>query len=807
MAEYGLRRRLSDAFTRARRAEKLAALVLLLILLTAATAGVTTALRGPDWASLWRGLLFGLLVGWVLAIFRQPARRAAWIALAIGLIYTLLFTGGLAGKVLAVAAELVRLASRIVTSPKGGGVDLTSLAHLLQELSASTGVVIERVQAWVLALVTGQPTFDPVAAALVWSVLVWIVAAWAGWVIEARRNALLAVLPAILLSVGTLSYARRASPVLYLMLGVTLLLLATVQHDRREQEWDESGVAYPARKGRQIANAAIIAATALVLLSVFASSISFQRIAAWVSVQRRPAAQQGGGLGKSLGIVPGSTSAPDVFEAVRRPGLPRDLLIKSGPELSERVVMTVAVEDLLSISQGGQPLPLYWRSFTYDVYTGRGWRSSETEQSIHRANQPLQSDHAPHHILIQQIMRPVGGGGGFVYAAGEPVTVNLQSEAAWRSPGDLFGIRIDSAVPYEARSLIPVADERTLRAAGQKYPDWVRQRFLALPPEVPGRVKALAIDLTASEPTPYDRARAIERYLRTIPYTLDVSRPPLDRDVVDFFLFDLRQGYCDYYASAMVVLARAAGVPARLAIGYASGTYNLKSKRFVVTEADAHSWVEVYFPNIGWVPFEPTAARPPLERSQRPAPEVPHGMASSEETPVPGAGWTKSMPWGWLLSLGGLALAGTLGAAWAALDGIRLRRLSEQAAAAEVYRRMRRYGTLLAVALEAGDTPYEFAASLSTRLQELARQGVGPAFGLRMVHEVHSIIDGIVRASYRPSQPQVVQDSHVLYQWQALRWRLRLMWILKSWESLRHRFKGRLAGVTGQSSAGVEQKE
>jgi hypothetical protein len=275
--------------------------------------------------------------------------------------------------------------------------------------------------------------------------------------------------------------------------------------------------------------------------------------------------------------------------------------------------------------------------------------------------------------------------------------------------------------------------------------------------------------------------------------------------VVDFFLFDLRQGYCDYYASAMVVLARAAGVPARLAIGYASGTYNLKSKRFVVTEADAHSWVEVYFPNIGWVPFEPTAARPPLERSQRPAPEVPHRMASSEETP--GAGRTKSMPWGWLPSLGGLALAGTLGAAWAAWDGIRLRRLSEQAAAVEVYRRMRRYGALLAVASEAGDTPYEFAASLSTRLQELTSQGVSAAFGLRMVYEVHSIIDGIVRASYRPSQPQVAQDSHVLYQWQALRWRLRLTCILKSWESLRHRFQGRSSGVVGQSSAKVEQKE
>ena len=119
--------------------------------------------------------------------------------------------------------------------------------------------------------------------------------------------------------------------------------------------------------------------------------------------------------------------------------------------------------------------------------------------------------------------------------------------------------------------------------------------------------------MTGSEPTPYDRVRSIERYLRTFPYTLDVPHPPASRDLVDYFLFDLKEGYCDYYASAMVVLARAAGIPARLAIGYASGDYNEKSRRFMVTGADAHSWVEVDFPNTGWVPFEPTASRPLLE--------------------------------------------------------------------------------------------------------------------------------------------------------------------------------------------------
>ena len=121
-----------------------------------------------------------------------------------------------------------------------------------------------------------------------------------------------------------------------------------------------------------------------------------------------------------------------------------------------------------------------------------------------------------------------------------------------------------------------------LRQSGENYPDWVSQRFLALPAEVPDRVKALAIRLTASGITPYDRAVAIEEYLRTYPIYLDVPYPPPQRDVTDYFLFDLKKGYCDYFATAMVVLARGAGIPARLAIGYATGTYILNSKRFSV---------------------------------------------------------------------------------------------------------------------------------------------------------------------------------------------------------------------------------
>ena len=113
-------------------------------------------------------------------------------------------------------------------------------------------------------------------------------------------------------------------------------------------------------------------------------------------------------------------------------------------------------------------------------------------------------------------MHVVGDLGGLLHTAGALVTVDQDYEVAWRAAGDAFGATIE-ATTYQANSLVPVVTEAELRTARSVYPKAVRNRYLALPDEVPARVLALARDLTATEPTPYDRARAIETYLRTFP--------------------------------------------------------------------------------------------------------------------------------------------------------------------------------------------------------------------------------------------------------------------------------------------------
>ncbi len=132
-------------------------------------------------------------------------------------------------------------------------------------------------------------------------------------------------------------------------------------------------------------------------------------------------------------------------------------------------------------------------------------------------------------------------------------------------------------------------------------------KYVSLPDTVTTRVRELADNITMNEGNNYDKAKAIETYLATnYPYTLKPGKPPLKRDFVDFFLFEGKKGYCTYYATAMTVLLRCIGIPARYVEGYILPPDN-RNGVFKVTNQQAHAWVEAYFEGFGWIPFEPTS--------------------------------------------------------------------------------------------------------------------------------------------------------------------------------------------------------
>jgi transglutaminase-like putative cysteine protease len=159
---------------------------------------------------------------------------------------------------------------------------------------------------------------------------------------------------------------------------------------------------------------------------------------------------------------------------------------------------------------------------------------------------------------------------------------------------------------YSVRASISTATGQDLRRAGTSYPQYITDRYLQLPPNFPPRIRQLAQELTRGLTNNYDKAKAIEAYLQQFPYDTNIPQPPPNRDGVEWFLFDLKRGYCDYFASAMAVMLRSIGIPARVAVGYMSGTYNPDIGAYEVRESDAHSWPQVFFPDYGWVDFEPS---------------------------------------------------------------------------------------------------------------------------------------------------------------------------------------------------------
>ncbi|MDA0734486.1 MAG: transglutaminase domain-containing protein [Chloroflexi bacterium] len=165
---------------------------------------------------------------------------------------------------------------------------------------------------------------------------------------------------------------------------------------------------------------------------------------------------------------------------------------------------------------------------------------------------------------------------------------------------------IKPAQTYQVTSSVSLAQPNDLRMAGVDYPIWAVDKYTQLPPELPQRVRDLASQLTADATTPYDKAKAIEAYLKTITYNLTIDPPPYNADGVDYFLFEQQEGYSEYFGSAMTVLLRTQGIPARLVTGYTVGDKIPDHDVYIVTDSHSHAWSEVFFPGYGWISFEPT---------------------------------------------------------------------------------------------------------------------------------------------------------------------------------------------------------
>ena len=199
--------------------------------------------------------------------------------------------------------------------------------------------------------------------------------------------------------------------------------------------------------------------------------------------------------------------------------------------------------------------------------------------------------------------------------------------------------RLKEGQSYSMTSYVSLATVEELREAPALYSGYMKDHYLQLPEDLPQRVRDLAAQVTGGAGNPMDKALAVQDFMRSdaFEYTQDIKKPPRGADGVDHFLFNTRAGYSDYYASAMAVIMRASGVPARLAAGYAAGEDVEGTDFRAVKDADSHSWVQVYFPGHGWIDFEPTPAWP-LQPRGAPLLAEEAAAAAEEEQPAEGSG-------------------------------------------------------------------------------------------------------------------------------------------------------------------------
>jgi transglutaminase-like putative cysteine protease len=482
-----------------------------------------------------------------------------------------------------------------------------------------------------------QPVKDPFFFVAFASLAIWIIGLAAGYWLMRHGNLLAAVVPAgvaVLLIQVYDNFDPRSSWWLAVFILLALLLLGREYYLKSRKEWLARRVRISEEAWSNIFSGLFMTtALAIVIAWMIPTSLSSLQAAtdAWNNFTR-PMRERLSNAVTSLDAPYGSGGSNFYGDT---------LALGHNAALGDSPVFTVRVLDTTNADRR-----YYWRGHVYDFYSNGQWISTPASHTAFRptdgdleiANPDNRSSALFQFTLQLQAQ-------SLLYAPSQPVWIN--------KPGNVIVTKVDEGVDdvlfweadppietgsrYQVRARIADPNVRQLRAAGDVYPKWVKDRYLEIPENIRPEIQALAEQITSGQETPYDKATAVTNYLRAnIEYSTSLPEPPSGRDPLLWLLFTYKKGFCNYYASAEVMLLRSVGVPARLAVGFAQGEQ--RDSTYVVRKRDAHAWPEVYFPGVGWVEFEPTVSQDALARPNTPGqaggapinPSLPRGTPISE---------------------------------------------------------------------------------------------------------------------------------------------------------------------------------
>lgn len=481
-----------------------------------------------------------------------------------------------------------------------------------------------------------KPVKDPLFSITLLGILYWLVALVSGYQLTRNNNTLAAILPAgatmLIIHQADRGPADRLW-IIALFLLTALTLLGRGKYLRDQIGWTKRRVQLTPEAESDLNMSALVGAAALILL---AWSLPLDLTGAPTLEKKwqdftQPWRATRDRLERAFDALEGKGAAE------------RAESFRSSMPLGSRAAQgNATIFKVLAPPEATELPRLYWRARVYDHYENGRW--SESTATI--GNFSPEDDELPVPDLagrteVEFTITSFTKNQAVISLPVQPIWISRPADvAAFPLPDGTQDILFLQTFPFlepgetfRVRAAMANPSIQELRAAGTDYPDWVTARYLQLPDNFSPRVRNFASQITFELTNPYDIAQTITTVLRAqITYEPNLTLPPAGTDLIEWFLFESKQGYCNYYASAEVLMLRSLGIPARMAMGFSTGEVTQTVQRPGETEATEreysiyrkhmHAWPEVYFPGIGWVEFEPTSNQSPLVRPLSPQAEL-----------------------------------------------------------------------------------------------------------------------------------------------------------------------------------------
>jgi transglutaminase-like putative cysteine protease len=568
-------------------------------------------------ASTRDGVLWSALIVFLLAFTIARSTAAAGWTPGIDVIPSIALGGALLMAVLAVMPVPwpAALGVGMILSPVVAVAGAWPVIHARWPSEALDPALLST---WWTRITDGSASLEPSVYLVLICWLMWITGAWLSWCVLRWRKPMLGLIPgAAAFATNLLNLPRDQNGYTLAVLVLTLALLLWTNYTTSIASATRAQVKLTGDARWDFWESGLVAMAALIVLAILLPPISTidrttdvesSLFSNWAQLQQT--LNHPGVLGSSTSSGGGTT------------GFVTDVPL-GGP--LTRTKDPVFSYQLVGDSSG----PRYFRGVNITSTVTGEWRyptppMTDLRQPVHKnQNMIYPEDYRQLALTGYRVtmVRPPNGNADILFYPGQLYRVDREAFATQVliSTGEMTTVdRLSSVQPptslgnYTVTSEYSVATEADLQGAGTTYPDWLLP-YMSLPdngyrqPQVITRIRDLALSIVQGTNNPYDAATAIQNYLRNnYAYDLAPPQPGPGVDPIAFFLFDSKRGYCEFFATAMGDMLRSIGIPTRLVNGFGPGSFDNATHTYVVRGEDAHTWVESYFPNYGWIPFEPT---------------------------------------------------------------------------------------------------------------------------------------------------------------------------------------------------------